>query len=133
MSNDSTNYDSEITLNSNRINQGANLLNQSLNISGNYSSRRGSIKNQEYVNFLNEWKNLHFYNDPILNESSLNIVPEEIDQNNNHLQEENIVKPSSSSTFTPFYPIFLYFLSFSILTYPFLFIISHDLIYRKII
>ena len=73
VSNDSTNYDSE-NLNSHRLSQmnsaqepainASVFLNQSLNISGNLSSRRNTydnIKNQDYCAFLNEWKNLHYY------------------------------------------------------------------------
>jgi len=101
VSNDSTNYDSEnLTLNSYRLNtqinnmpepsvNGSVYLNQSLNISGNISSRRNTyenIKNPEYSNFLNEWKNMHYYhkNNNIQenNGECLNIVPEEINEDN---------------------------------------------------
>lgn len=108
VSNDSTNYDSEITLNSNRMNTQTNniptlenpnssaILNQSLNGSGNISSRRNSIKNQEFASFLNEWKSMHYYQGPfgeINNDSSLKIVPEEIDSKTvmYSQEEENIV------------------------------------------
>lgn len=98
-----------MTLNSNRItnNQGANmifdqnmnnnpgnLLNQSLNISGNISSRRNSVKNQEFSNFLSEWKNIHYYPQSSFvehNNESLNIVPEEIDSKTVVQNDENIV------------------------------------------
>ena len=68
---------------------GSVYLNQSLNISGNISSRRNTyenIKNPEYSNFLNEWKNMHYYhkNNNIQenNGECLNIVPEEINEDN---------------------------------------------------
>ena len=102
VSNDSTNYDSEsLTLNSYRLNTQINnnmpepnvnasvFLNQSLNVSGNISSRRNTyenIKSQDYSNFLNEWKNLHFYhknsNIQENNGEILNIVPEETNEEN---------------------------------------------------
>lgn len=107
VSNESTNYDSEnLTLNSYRLNTQINnlpepavntsvFLNQSLNISGNVSSRRNTyenIKNQEYASFLNEWKNMHFYhknnNTQENNGECLNIVPEETNEENAVHNEE---------------------------------------------
>ena len=110
VSNDSTNYDSEnLTLNSYRLNTQINniqepninasvFLNQSLNISGNISSRRNTyenIKNQEYSNFLNEWKNMHYYhkNNNITenNGDCLNIVPEETNEENMVIFNKKII------------------------------------------
>lgn len=106
VSNDSTNYDSE-NLNSHRLSQMNNVqepalnasvfLNQSLNVSGNLSSRRNTydnIKNQDYCAFLSEWKNLHYYHKNSGNTENngecLNIVPEEINEENLVIRKKNM-------------------------------------------